>query len=301
MAIRWIINGYFRSGTTFMWEKFRKASSENVLCLYEPLHPGLPVFLNNQGRDKSGKRLHNQDLWSDYMRIPSDQRELLLKHYPNRSGNCNWTCRELMDYLEILHSLDEDVMIQANRLHYNLTDVGETIGARVVHVVRNPVDVFYSIRHTYFTNAGQFRGFARQLAYPFRGSRVFETAQWMNRAMTVFPQLSIALKNRPQGLLPCFVPAWISANYAAIQSATASQGVICVYEEMFLRATHLTETLQRYLGVPFSVEGEDVKPRSEKNRNGSWKRFNKWVKNWGLETEWKAIKEIAKIRGVEWR
>ena len=301
MAIRWVINGYFRSGTTFMWERFRKGVSGDVLCLYEPLHPDLPDFLNNQGRDKSGKRLHKLDLWSDYIRIPSDQRELLLKHHPNRSGNCNWSCRKLTDYLEILHSLDKDVMIQANRLHYNLTDVVETTGAQVVHIVRNPMDVFYSIRHTYFTNVGRFRGFARRVAYPFRGSRAFETVQWMNRAMNVSPQLSTALKNRPQGFLPCFVPAWISANYAAIQSAIASQGVICVYEEMFLRATHLTETLQRYLGVPFSIEREVVKPRSENNRNGNWKRFNKWVKNWGLETEWKAIKKVAEVKGVEWR
>ncbi len=301
MAIRWIINGYFRSGTTFLWDRFHRATKGGVLCLYEPLHPDLHVFLENDGQDKSGRRLHHLDLWSDYLRIPPGKRQQLLKCHPNRSGNCNWSWRELADYLEILHSLDKDVLIQANRLHYHLINVIELTGARVVHLVRNPVDVFHSIRNAYFTNAGQFRGFARRLAYPFRGNHAFETVHWMNRAINVFPQISTALKNRPKGLLPCFVPAWIGANHSAIQSVYSQRGMVCVYEELLLNPVKFAEDLQRHLGTLFPITMEGVSRTSEKRKySEDWRRFHTLLEFCGLEYEWSAIKDVVEARKVEW-
>ncbi|NOY22412.1 MAG: hypothetical protein GXO70_02715 [Acidobacteria bacterium] len=300
MAIRWVINGYFRSGTTFLWERFREATNGEVLCLYEPLHPDLPVFLENDGLDKSGRRLHQLDLWSDYLRIPSGQREFLLKRHPNRSGNCSWNHQELTDYLQILHGLNKDVMIQANRLHYDLPCVVELTDARIVHIVRNPLDVFHSIRHTYFTNPRLFRGFARRMAYPCRGNHAFETAAWFSRAAKKSPKLSTVLIGNPWGLLPWFVPAWVIANYSAVQAITGSTGMLCAYEEIFLRPAFLAKALETHLGTPFPIDRDDVRARSRENREKGWRKFNRWVKRWGLETEWNAIRKVSESRGVTW-
>ncbi len=296
MAIRWIINGYFRSGTTFLWDRFRKAVNDDVLCLYEPLHPDLPNFLEKGGRDDSGKRLHHLDMWSDYLHIHPDHRQLLLDRHPNRSANCDWSGQELAAYLEILHTLDEDVMIQTNRLHYDFTQVADMTGAPIVHILRNPVEVFHSIRHTYFSNVGKARGFIRRLAYPLRGSRVFETDAWMNRAMKAFPRLYSVMKRDPQRLLSCFVPAWIGANYAAVQSLSSHQGIICAYKELFLHPVALAEKLKLCLNVPFSIVGEATPRHCAEIRDRDGSRFNDWVERWGLENEWRVIRGVMEER-----
>jgi len=301
MAVKWIINGYFRSGTTFLWERFRSAADGNVLCLYEPLHPDLPGFIENRGRDESGRRLHQLELWSDYLRIQPARLKRILSCHPNLSARCCWRNEELAAYFREFHTLDKDVMIQCNRLHFDIQCVAELTGARIVHVVRNPVEVFHSIRHVYFTVRGPCRGLVRRIAYPFRGKYAFETAAWVNRARSEFSHTFTEAETCRPGLFPAFVLAWVSANYAAVQSLFPGRGMVCAYEELFLQPLRLAGDFQTFFGVPFPIEQDDVNPRDAINNDKVWKQFNKWVKHWGLEMEWSRIREVVESRGVRWK
>jgi len=85
MSIKIVINGYYRSGTSFIGEELRKVSGYNLY--YEPLHPQLSQILKDQSDSNSTvtSRLHELDLWRDYSRLEEKDRLRILVNHPGRN------------------------------------------------------------------------------------------------------------------------------------------------------------------------------------------------------------------------
>ena len=121
MAIKYIINGYFRSGTTLLW-KLMSESLNTTQCFYEPLHPKLSEFIYRSNMD-SIDELHGFNLWNEYIRLDEPIKKKLVEYHPNLTYQ-RFTWDDLKKYFDIYQSIDNDVLLQTNRPHHHLARGG---------------------------------------------------------------------------------------------------------------------------------------------------------------------------------
>jgi len=148
--IKFILNGYFRSGTTIMWYIFKQQHPE-LVCLYEPLNPALPKYV----RENIGKidPLHNLVLFDDYLKLPNLD-EVISKHRGDEFFLVD-RFEVVKDYLDAIHR-SVDTMLQPNRMHFIMSDVVKRYKCKAVQLVRHPADVYMDILNICGENPGAF-------------------------------------------------------------------------------------------------------------------------------------------------
>ena len=100
MPINIVINGYFRSGTTYFWNLLR--ANVKFPVFYEPLHPQLSLFINrSQGVDET----HGMSLWEEYSKLPLDVRLKLCRCHPFLMGRLTCSDEAMKEYFDVLMTL----------------------------------------------------------------------------------------------------------------------------------------------------------------------------------------------------
>ena len=149
MPINYIFNGYYRSGTTGIWNILRSCNREYVV-FYEPLHPQLEKILSDYKAGRKIDKVHGKDLWAEYF----EHGDAFLRTRNNLHTFSKHTFPEnneqLFKYLDLFHNLAKPVILQPNRLHFHLGAVAERYGCKVFHVIRNPVDVYNSLIQNFY-------------------------------------------------------------------------------------------------------------------------------------------------------
>jgi len=141
MPIRWVVNGYYRSGTTILFYVIKKSRPE-MLHLYEPL---LPILVEAVKGHPVGSvvELHGlEGIFDDYYKIPD--LDSLFKLHKGMKFNMPLSIEEVVDYLDKIDSLEYDILIQPNNAHFILGELRELYDCKVVHIVRNPADCWAS-------------------------------------------------------------------------------------------------------------------------------------------------------------
>jgi len=297
MSIRWIVNGYFRSGTTLLWDLCRKALPENGLALYEPLHPDLPTYASNAGCGPDP--LHGKDLWTDYKRIPREQLRQVFACHPNRDRAVAWSQNALWDYLDRYHELPYPILLQTNRLHYELAEAGARYGAKVVHIMRHPLAVFRSIRRIYLGAVDGWRRAIRTVLYPFTATHAFETRGFCRKALA---RMRTQIETCPwnPGLLHAFVPAWVVANSVALNIQEEANGMVLLYDELVSQPDVFADLLGNHLALPLRADPDQIMPLVTRANNRETDRWHTLVTRWGLGAEMDEINRFVTERNVRW-
>jgi hypothetical protein len=134
IVIEFVLNGYFRSGSTRVWKMLKEGTPE-AINLYEPLHPKLFNLIHDKF---SG--LHGISVWDDYAKVPPrilNQMRLKLKDF-----TCLFYFEDVEPYLDAINSIEEKVTLQPNRMYFVLKDVAQKYNCKIVHLVRDPADNF---------------------------------------------------------------------------------------------------------------------------------------------------------------
>jgi len=256
MSIKLIVNGFFRSGTTIFWEIINR-SNVGVQSFYEPFHPNLEKLIVDS-RDGEVNSLHGLNLWDAYCKLNPTVLQSVLSLNPNR-GKHSFPDddKAILQYLDLYHSFDFDVVLQPNRLHFKLDLVAETYGSKIIHIVRNPLCVWesvcrISIEFAKFSKIRKHFGTLNTL-------RAFDQRKIYTHLIDKF-ELSSSTKYKLCSFRPfyVFVFNWVSANYFAIKSIESVNGLVIDFDA-FLKNRSIDQDILEYSGLEFDRGVVDLK------------------------------------------
>jgi len=289
MAIKYIINGYFRSGTTLLW-KLVSESLSDTKCFYEPLHPKLSEFISSVDKDKVNE-LHGFTLWNEYILLDEEFKRKLIELHPNRTVE-RFSWNDLKKYFDFYHELDCDVLLQTNRPHHHLDQTRDSYGAKIVHIVRHPFYVYSSIIKAYKSENSGIKGVIKR-SLPFGFFEAFEIQReydWLRERLG--DEYTKATTARDIFDKFCFV--YCLNNYVAI-NAVRPDGLVLSYDRLVVDPAKQLRKLEKILLLDDGAL-PDSEVSSNRKENHSLiqqfeKKFEQSVKLQGLEHCYELIKK----------
>jgi hypothetical protein len=198
---KFILNGSFRSGTTYFWDALDSQLTGTVL--YEPCHENiLNLVLNSKDKVDS---LHELKIWDCY----NKETIQVLKEYNNVDFYQNGVI--FSAYVNDLFNCEGIAGLQSNRWHYQYPTLLSE-GFNVFHLLRNPILVYSSIIKSYL-NQGHFvfKYAKKTLAKNYINKKAFNIEKWYLYSCSIEcdePRLSSAFD--------MFLYTWISMNYYSL-------------------------------------------------------------------------------------
>lgn len=212
-----LINGSFRSGTSYIWKKFYDVYGSDVL--YEPCHENLNRFIS-KGQKEKVDPLHGMAVWNVYTDLHAD---VIDSFFPYQISSLHdFDIDGYVSRLEELHHAS--LILQANRWHffYNLF---QDRGYRIFHVIRNPHEVYKSIYSAYSSQGGWCkRQIKRVLPEQYIGKKAFNNESFFRLSLEIKALEKKIIKE--MSAKECFLYAWVIFNYYAIGSLGKNDKVI---------------------------------------------------------------------------
>lgn len=297
MPIRAVVNGYFRSGTTWLWHGIREGLPGHV-AFYEPLHPMLPLLVAREGRSSAPDPLHGERLWGEYRALPEARRRALFTNHPNLDAPGVPSAEAARRYFDLFHEMEADVVLQPNRAAFLLDLLHERYGARLVHVIRHPVSVWRSLRAAAAASPRWERRAAKRLLRPVLLPSQFDLrrdALWIRRRLGLpaawLDRWSVRAR-LAWSALDMFALVWTVANRNAIAAVERAQGLLLVYEELAEAPEAVQPRLESALGgplrSPLASRGPDAPPGA-----AELGRFRRAVGRLELEEELHAVRDAV--------
>jgi len=138
MAIEYIIDGFYRSGSTAVW-KIVKENNKKYSVFYEPFHPDLRLKLQEKSKDQ----LHNLELWNEYNFLKNDKE---FKRTINKLKiNSLYSKEFIFEYLSFYDK--EKSILQTNRSSFNYKLIRKFYKkVKIIYLVRNPLSIALSLK-----------------------------------------------------------------------------------------------------------------------------------------------------------
>jgi hypothetical protein len=252
-----MVNSYFRSGSTFIWSFIKDSLSKgDYISLYEPLNPHLAVFLRKEKAEPSINKLHKKVLFKDYLNLDDETILKIIRNNPNSNPHGIHNDFALLNFLNIIHDLPYKVFIQTNRLHFHLDLVFQNYTNKVIHLIRNPLDVWLSIRKaaTVFHGSKVKQHFQR-LFLPINLINAFEIDKqyhWIiNQAGYPFDfsgTMSTRVFNHFNAFEK-FVVVWTISNYHAMKFCDSEGMELLIYEDILEYPDQALEKMRFVLDI----------------------------------------------------
>jgi hypothetical protein len=235
MPVKILINGYFRSGTTAVWAAFKKANPE-ITTFYEPCHERLPLILDvsETGEDV----LHGRSLWEEYNNFNVTAGDIRKVH-PNIGSVYPADTESLFRYVRYFDALGDNIGLQTNRWHEFVGDIGLHFKIPVVHVVRNPLDVYASFGESMYKNRSRkekLKGWIKKHVL-FEDYFYVKEVFWFTKDRSALGEKSYRGPLRKIKLsrfshFEKFFYSWVYYNYYAIQGCKSCGGFFVAYERL---------------------------------------------------------------------
>jgi len=253
--IKFILNGSFRSGTTLLWKIMRESNpTMHVFC--EPLHNDL--FYSIHVEQVLQQYSHGYSTTSEYLEQGEKFLTRLRQFHP-LIGKAVYTHKvsEVIEYLKIFDSLDKPVILQPNRMHFIISNVADTFGCTVAHIIRHPLDVFLSLMFS-SPKLKAFRSFTGMNPYLFRLIRnpnqyfLDEQCDFVSDYFGLgrSPHLPYKYFRPKVYYLQRFILCWTLSNWYAVHEIDNVKGLIVRYEDI-VSSEDTLQTLEKYSGIRF--------------------------------------------------
>lgn len=269
MSVQLVANGFFRSGTSILWQILKDSNRDHVV-FYEPCHHELLMRVERYRRAPSIEPLHGMCLWQEYLDCPGLMDRLRWTH-PNVGKVFPDTTENLLAYLRVYQSLPDFCLLQSNRWHFFLEAIHQETRCGIVHLVRNPFDIYRSIRVAYLSEGDRLSRFKKWLLWDVLPGQAFQIQQMYAAIFQRYglPPNAITytgtLRHRPLSTWNQFLVAWTMTNFEAIRQTDAVGGIVQSYEALLHDASGFAEQLERKYALQFCYEGV--------LRNGKSKEF----------------------------
>src|SRR3989338_6694756 len=290
MGIKIIVNGYFRSGTTLTWKSI-KTLLPNYYCFYEPLHPKIAALIKMAGKERSKDLLHGEFLWEDYLQLSEGELDKILNNHPNLSSEGITNEASLLCYLDQYDQLNKSVLLQPNRMHFFLTTASKKYDAKIIHVIRHPLDVLESMKTTYLKDSSIIFRLIKRLGFiwGFQKMNSFEldkNYKWILKHKGYPSQESFFFHFfRELDYFGKFVEVWTISNYYAMRSLEQNKGLLLIYERLTENPDKELKEVCKYLDIEYKNKNNVKKNNSFKFKKKNTSRFLEKVKEYGIEKE----------------
>ena len=302
MPVKYVINGYFRSGTTMLYDAVSDALGDQSFSFYEPCYPKLGLVIRNEEAVQKTDPLHGKKIWREYHRLDDSRRNDILRNHPNTSGAGIQNDPAFLNYIHQFHSIPEPVFLQTNRYHFFLDVVFKEFHIPVAHVIRNPIHVYESICAAYFSSVSPAKKIIRRITQRYTMKNFFgleNEFDWIVRH-TGFP---LVIYNNwrlrhfsPPDYFTKFVVVWIVSNYYALRSIEKNNGRLLIYEQLLSNPEKEFGQLSQYFG--FSIKSPAMKPQKQPADIHMMSRFEKVVENYKLLPLWEYICTQTEKQGI---
>ncbi|VAX24019.1 hypothetical protein MNBD_NITROSPINAE02-2215 [hydrothermal vent metagenome] len=260
MSIKLLINGFFRSGTTIVWKIFRE-SNPDIISFYEPCHEEILDRLELFQRKPYIDKLHNISVWDEYFKPPG-LIPLIRRHHPN-PGKGNIfpdNERDVVDYTKVYDDLDIDVILQTNRWGLFLEEIHKELGAPIMHITRNPFDVYRSMQNVYFGQGSIVKNITKNAFIDYFSKRAFSISKMYEHISRKF---GLRLRQRKTKLddefnseaFDMFFIVWSVTNYYAIKAMEDGKGLAITHEVMLQRPDGAKGVIEAEFGIAFNHGG----------------------------------------------
>jgi hypothetical protein len=304
MPIDIVVNGYFRSGTTFIWDYLKNELERyDYLSFYEPLNPDLAILLRKEIKENKKNKLHNKFVFKDYMKLPEEILLKILRDNPN-ANNIGIISSELLKlYLDYFHNLEKKVFLQPNRLHFHLDIIFENYTNKVIHIIRHPLDVWLSIeKSAYSLVENKIKLALHKLAKPFKLKDAFEIDkqyQWIVNRLgypyNLKDSLYLKFFNKFNAFEK-FVVVWVISNYYAIKTVEQYGGLVIPYEYILDNPKEFKEKVSEFIGIHLEEIPNVKKGNYFKFDKKSEKKLRKVFRNYKIQDESEYINYYLKTQ-----
>ena len=220
--IKFIVNGYYRSGTTYLYEEI-KSSNNQLGVFYEPTSHSLSSFMfRKNGNFKMHSKYKYDMVGSAYKKLDIDCQLQLLRNNPF-IGNLDLpTDIQVKSYLELFQTLDFDCVLQTNNLHFHLGYIANELDIPIVHLVRDPIDVWKSVLAVPKNRSSKSKDIIKSLINLFNYNLPFNLSteyEYIQKRFNPVDADNRSWKSK-LGLRPAFevfVKVWIESNYQAVK------------------------------------------------------------------------------------
>lgn len=268
MSIKLLVNGFFRSGTTIVWKIFRD-SNPGIVSFYEPCHEEIMSRLDSFAKEPFTDTLHNVSVWDEYFEVAGliDQ---IRQNHPNTGKGNIFPCeaRDVVNYAKVYDALDGDVILQTNRWALFMEDIHKALGTPIMHITRNPLDVYRSMQNVYFTQGSLAKNLIKK---NFKNHFAKKAFGILNMYEYVSRRFSRPARKRRTKLetefnsvaFDMFFIVWSISNYYAIKAMDNGKGTALTYETMLKYPFETQKTIEEKFGLAFNHEGI-LKPPTRK-------------------------------------
>jgi hypothetical protein len=260
MSLKLLVNGFFRSGTTIFW-KILRDSNPSMSVFYEPCHEQILDNLKKFRQEPFDDEVQGFKVWDEYMTV-AGLIEIIGANHPNlgRGNIFPEKADDVIAYANIYDQLDKDCVLQTNRWSFCVEQIGKAYDCRVIHIIRNPFDVYSSMQRVYMGQGSAFKRMIKNVFNPFFAGRAYGITDMYKFAIRKFDQDYGGLDDSSgfavkESAFNMFLIVWTLSNFHAIKGLEAIGETVVVYEKLISDSKRAEELVEGASGVAFKCEG----------------------------------------------
>ncbi len=273
MAIKILINGYYRSGTTMLFHQVNQSLPPNYAGYYEPCYPLLGLVVRNEEPNKISK-LHGSTLWKSYQNLDETDFSKLLRNHPNTNKLGIANDKALLQYLDVFNGFNKDSFLQTNRYHLFLSEIKSEYSPALLHIIRDPNSVFDSIKKAYTGNTSGVKKIIKNIRLAFGPGDFFGNKtefsyliQKTGKPTVIYQNWKLKYFSKPN-FYERVIINWTLSNYYALQAIAKNGNKLIVYEEMIKQPTKVFSEISQLLGFivaqPQELKNQEYSPLQSK-------------------------------------
>lgn len=305
MPIEIVVNGYFRSGTTFIWNFLNETfEREGILSFYEPLNPYLALYIRKEDQGQKN-RLHGDFLYRSYSNIENELLLKILRNNPNVSHHGIYNDRVLIDYLDIFNNMPQKIFLQPNRLNFHLDLLFGRYTKKIAHVIRHPLDVWLSVKKAiYSSSEDQVIRIIHRILPLFMFKNSFEIVKqyhWIYNHLGYPYNLRDSLYQSTSNYFNTFekfVVVWTISNYFALKAINNNGGYLLAYEYLIDYPHVVKKELSQFLGMDLVTFPRVKKQNYRKFDKADKIRFLNTLTKYKLVDEFNYITEQSRLKEI---
>jgi hypothetical protein len=304
MAIKILINGYYRSGTTMLFHQVNRCLPSNFVAFYEPCYPLLGLVVRNEDSNKVSN-IHGSALWKSYQLLEEQDFSKLLRNHPNSKKQGISNDKALIEYLDIYNGFKKDSFLQSNRYHLFLSVIKKEYSPALLHIIRDPNSVFDSIKKAYTGNATGAKKIIKNIRLitgpgDFFGNKTeFKYfIQKTGKPKVIYQNWKLKYFTTPS-FYERIIVNWTLSNYYALKSIEQNGDKLIVYENMIAQPDAVFSEISNLLGFlvakPFELKNLNYNPDLSKKA-----KLKKTIRKFQLENEFEYINTQIKFSGIQY-
>ncbi|MFM1998577.1 MAG: hypothetical protein RL204_524 [Bacteroidota bacterium] len=304
MAIKILINGYYRSGTTMLFNQVNQSLPSNYIGFYEPCYPLLGLVVRNEEPNKISK-LHGSTLWKSYQNLDESDFIKLLRNHPNTNKLGIANDKALLQYLDVFNGFNKDSFLQTNRYHLFLEEIKKEYSPTLFHIIRDPNSVYDSIKKAYTGNTSGIKKIIKKIRLAFGPGDFFGNKtefsyliQKTGKPKVIYQNWKLKYFSKPN-FYERVIINWTLSNYYALQSIARNGDKLIVYEEMMKQPTKVFSEISQLLGFivaqPQELRNQEYSPLLSKKT-----LLYNTIQKFKLEQEFEYINEQIKYSGIQY-